>query len=177
MSRVGKMPVTFAAPINVDIVGQLLTASSANKKVDYQVPDLVSVEKTANSVIFQPKNTSKTARSLWGTTQRNFANIIKGFSEGFKLNIELVGVGYKASVSGQKLKLSLGYSHDIDYDIPEGIKIECTKPTAIVITGASKQKVGMVGAYLKSLRKPEPYKGKGVIRENDFILRKEGKKK
>jgi large subunit ribosomal protein L6 len=105
------------------------------------------------------------------------SNIVKGLDKGFTLNITLVGVGYRAAVAGNKLTLQLGYSHDIVYDIPKGIEIKCEKPTAIAITGFDKQLVGSVGAQLREYRKPEPYKGKGVLRETEFIIRKEGKKK
>ena len=127
--------------------------------------------------MFVPLNKEQSTRSIWGTSQRNVSNIVHGLSEGFKVDLEMVGVGYKAAVNGKKLTMQLGFSHDIEYDIPEGISITCSKPTSMTISGHCKKQVGDVAAFLRSHRKPEPYKGKGVMKVGEFVYRKEGKKK
>jgi large subunit ribosomal protein L6 len=143
----------------------------------YEVPEDVLLERTDTGVKFTPANETKQARQLWGTTQRNVSNIVKGLDQGFTVNVDLVGVGYRAAVAGNKLTMQLGFSHDVVFDIPTGISVKCDKPTSIAITGASKQEVGQIASQLREYRKPEPYKGKGVIREGEFVVRKEGKKK
>lgn len=177
MSRVGKNEVSLPAGVSLSQAGAVVSLNGKTGSKDYTIPDCILFEKTDKGFKVSPKDNSQKARSLWGTTQRNLANIVKGFDQGFKLNIELVGVGYRAAVTGNKITLQLGFSHDINYDIPEGITIKCEKPTSISISGFDKQLVGTVGAHLRQYRKPEPYKGKGVIRETEFIIRKEGKKK
>ena len=177
MSRVGKHEVILPAGVAMSQVGNVITLKGRTGTKDYEVPDCINFEKTEKGFLVSPKETTQRGRSLWGTTQRNLSNIVKGLDTGFTLNVTLVGVGYRAAVAGNKLTLQLGYSHDIVYDIPKGIEIKCEKPTAIAITGFDKQLVGSVGAQLREYRKPEPYKGKGVLRETEFIIRKEGKKK
>ena len=177
MSRVGKHEVILPVGVSMSQVGNVITLKGRAGTKDYEVPDCINFAKTEKGFLVSPKETTQRGRSLWGTTQRNLSNIIKGLDKGFTLNISLVGVGYRAAVAGSKLTLQLGFSHDIVYDIPAGIEIKCEKPTAIAITGFDKQLVGSVGAHLREYRKPEPYKGKGVLRETEFIIRKEGKKK
>jgi len=177
MSRVGKTVIQLPSGVNVTFGASQLDAQGKLGKLSYTIPELVSVVLEGNSLTVQPKNETQTARALWGTTQRNIANIIRGVDEGFRMNLELSGVGYRAQVQGKNLILQLGYSHDVTYPIPTGITIQCEKPTSIEISGASKQIVGQVAAEIRQHRKPEPYKGKGVIRQGEFILRKEGKKK
>lgn len=177
MSRVGKHEVKVPSSVTMSEAGNMLSFKSSKGEVSYKVHELVNIEKTGDGLLFKPTNKSQAARSLWGTTQRNVANIVFGLDKGFDVNLDLVGVGYRASVAGDKLQMQLGYSHDIVFDIPEGVTIKCEKPTHIKVSGFSKQKVGQVAAYLSSLRPPEPYKGKGVIREGMFVMRKEGKKK
>lgn len=177
MSRVGKNEITFPAGLTMSEAGSILSFKGKMGETSYPLPGCIKLERTDKGVKLEPKDKTMTTRSLWGTSQRNIANIVKGLSEGFTKNIELVGVGYRASVAGKQLVLQLGFSHDINFDIPEGVTVRCDKPTAIAITSASKQQVGQIAAYLSTLRPPEPYKGKGVIRENVFVMRKEGKKK
>jgi large subunit ribosomal protein L6 len=177
MSRVGKHEVILPAGVAMSQAGNVVTLTGKTGIKNYEVPDCINFEKTEKGFLITPKETTQRGRSLWGTTQRNLSNIVKGLDKGFTLNITLVGVGYRAAVAGTKLTLQLGYSHDTVYDIPKGIEIKCEKPTAIAITGFDKQLVGSVGAQLREYRKPEPYKGKGVLRETEFIIRKEGKKK
>ncbi len=157
--------------------GRVVTLKGKTGSKTYEVPECINFEKTEKGFLVTPKEKTQRGRSLWGTTQRNLSNIVKGLDKGFTLNVTLVGVGYRAAVAGSKLTLQLGFSHDIVYDIPAGIEIKCEKPTMIAITGFDKQLVGSVGAHLREYRKPEPYKGKGVLRETEFIIRKEGKKK
>lgn len=157
--------------------GRVVTLKGKTGSKNYEVPECINFEKTEKGFLITPKEKTQRGRSLWGTTQRNLSNIVKGLDKGFTLNVTLVGVGYRAAVAGSKLTLQLGFSHDIVYDIPAGIEIKCEKPTMIAITGFDKQLVGSVGAHLREYRKPEPYKGKGVLRETEFIIRKEGKKK
>lgn len=177
MSRVGKHEVVLPEGVAMTQVGNVITLKGKTGTKDYEVPDCINFEKTEKGFLVTPKETTQRGRSLWGTTQRNLSNIVHGLDKGFTLNINLVGVGYRASVAGNKLTMQLGFSHDIVYEIPAGIEIKCEKPTAIAITGYDKQLVGTVGAHLREYRKPEPYKGKGVLRETEFIIRKEGKKK
>ncbi len=177
MSRVGKHEVVLPAGVTMAQEGNLISLKGKTGSKDYEVPECINFQTTEKGFLITPKEMTQRGRSLWGTTQRNLSNIVKGLDKGFTLNVNLVGVGYRASVAGSKLTLQLGFSHDIVYDIPKGIEIKCEKPTAIAITGFDKQLVGSVGAHLRKYRKPEPYKGKGVLRETEFIIRKEGKKK
>jgi large subunit ribosomal protein L6 len=177
MSRVGKNEVVIPSSVTFAQDGNSLSFKGKLGASVYEVPDCVTIEKTNTGIKFLPINDSLPVRTLWGTTQRNVANMVKGLDQGFTVNLELNGVGYRASVAGTKLTMQLGYSHDIVYEIPSDISIKCDKPTSISVSGASKQKVGQIAAVLRSYRKPEPYKGKGVIRQNEFVVRKEGKKK
>ncbi len=177
MSRVGKneikipSDVTFTQTnLDVNVKGKLGTQS-------YTLPELVNLEKVDNVIKLAPKGESMRARALWGTAQRTLANMVKGVSEGFTVGLNLVGVGYRASVVGNKITLQLGFSHDVEYVLPEGVTAKCEKPTEIAITGPSKQQVGQIASEIRNYRKPEPYKGKGVIRNGEYVVRKEGKKK
>jgi large subunit ribosomal protein L6 len=137
----------------------------------------VAVKLEDGKVTVTPANDTKKARALWGTTRARIQNLVDGVNEGFKKDLEIVGVGYRAQVQGKSLNLQLGFSHDVNYPIPEGIQIKCEKPTSIEISGADKQLVGQVAAEIRGYRPPEPYKGKGVRYADEYILRKEGKKK
>lgn len=177
MSRVGKTIIQLPSGVKVTFAAAQLDAQGKLGKLSYAIPELVSVALEGDILTVQPKNGTQTARALWGTTQRNIANIVRGVNEGFTVNLELSGVGYRAQVQGKNLILQLGFSHDVTYPIPSEVNIRCEKPTSIEISGASKQIVGQVAAEIRKHRKPEPYKGKGVIRQGEFVLRKEGKKK
>ena len=177
MSRVGKNEISVPSSVTWSLSGQVVSFKGKLGNEDYILPEFISVEKTDKGIKLVPANSSVAARKMWGTAQRNVQNIVKGLDQGFTVNMELIGVGYRASVAGNKLTMQLGFSHDVLFDIPEGITIKCEKPTSISITGASKQKVGQIAAVLRTHRLPEPYKGKGIIRENEFVVRKEGKKK
>ena len=179
MSRVGKYPVIIPNGVNVAINGNVVKASGKLGELSFAYDDSHVVAKLENNtVVVTPLSTSKQARALWGTTRARINTMIKGVSDGFTKEMELIGVGYKARVEGtKKLVLSLGFSHDIDFAIPEGIKITCASPTQISVFGADKQLVGQVASEIRDYRSPEPYKGKGVRYVGEYVRRKEGKKK
>jgi len=177
MSRVGKNEISLPNDVTFANDNGRLTLKGKFGTESYTLPECVSLEKNDNSLKLLPRDSSMRVRSLWGTAQRTVANMVKGVSAGFTVNLNLVGVGYRASVAGNKIVLQLGFSHDVEYPLPEGISAKCEKPTEIAITGSSKQQVGQIAAEIRNYRKPEPYKGKGVIRENEYVVRKEGKKK
>jgi large subunit ribosomal protein L6 len=178
MSRVGKNPVTVPAGVEVSIDGTVVKAKGKLGELSFQfLPGEVAVKKDDSGVVVTPLSNSKRSRSLWGTTRARIQNLVTGVSEGYKKDLEIVGVGYRAAVQGSALQLQLGFSHDVSYPIPEGITVKCERPTAISIAGMDKQVVGQIAAEIRSYRPPEPYKGKGVRYANEFILRKEGKKK
>jgi large subunit ribosomal protein L6 len=177
MSRVGKYPVVVPNGVTVNLAGGELSVKGKLGQASINLVDVVDTSLEDNQVWVKPKNETKQARMMWGTTRANIANLVKGVSEGFTINLEINGVGYRAAVQGKSLQLQLGFSHDVNYPIPEGITIKCEKPTAISITGTDKQRVGQVAAEIRAYRGPEPYKGKGVKYETETILRKEGKKK
>jgi len=175
MSRVGKNEIQLPNDVTFANDNGCLTVKGKFGTESYTLPECVLLEKTENKLKLQPKDQSMRVRSLWGTAQRTIANMVKGVSAGFTVTLNLVGVGYRASVAGNKIVLQLGFSHDVVYALPAGISAKCDKPTEIAISGSSKQLVGQIAAEIRNYRKPEPYKGKGVIRENEYVVRKEGK--
>ena len=177
MSRIGKKPVAVPAGVTASLDGQIVKAKGPKGELAFTVPTLVSVSLDAGAVKVQPRDESKPARAQWGMSRTMVSNIFSGVTKGFEKKLEINGVGYRAAVAGKVLKLALGYSHDVEYPIPEGIAIVAPKPTELVITGIDKQKVGQVAAEIRDYRGPEPYKGKGVKYAGEFIFRKEGKKK
>ena len=178
MSRIGKYPVIVPEGVNVTVNGNTVKANGKLGELSCIFDDAhISAVVDGNKVVVTPKAETKTARALWGTTRANINLIVKGVSEGFKKDLELIGVGYKARVEGSKLILSLGFSHDITVETPKGIKIVCTSPTQISSSGADKQLVGQIAAEIREFRGPEPYKGKGVRYVGEYVRRKEGKKK
>ncbi len=177
MSRVGKNPVEIPSGVEFAINGRMVTAKGKLGQMSYELADAVSATLEESRVLVQPVDDSKTARAMWGTTRARIQNMVTGVSEGFTKELEIAGVGYRAAVQGQTLNLQLGFSHDINFPIPEGISIKCEKPTSITVSGADKQRVGQVAAEIRAYRKPEPYKGKGIKYVDEVILRKEGKKK
>jgi len=177
MSRIGKKPVTVPSGVTATVDGQLVKVKGSKGELSFVVPDDVSVSLADGAISVQPRDESKKARSLWGMSRSQVSNLIEGVSKGFEKKLEINGVGYRAAVAGKTLKLSLGFSHDVDYPVPEGIAIVTPKPTEIVVSGINKQQVGQVAAEIREYRGPEPYKGKGVKYANEFIFRKEGKKK
>ena len=177
MSRIGKYPVPVPTGVEVTIVDQILTAKGKLGTLSLPIAEEVSAALQDGKVVVTPVQDTKRARTLWGTTRALINNLVTGVSAGFSVNLEINGVGYRAAVNGKVLNLQLGYSHDIDFPIPDDVKISCEKPTSITVTGADKQRVGAVAAKIRSFRKPEPYKGKGVKYATETIRRKEGKKK
>ncbi len=177
MSRVGLIPVDIPDGVNVDLQGQELTAKGKLGELNLTFVDEVQPSVEDNQLWVKPVNDSMTARKMWGTYRSLASNVIVGVSEGFTRELEINGVGYRAAVQGKDLVLQLGYSHEVKFPIPEGIKIDCPSQTEITISGADKQEVGSIAAKIRSFRPPEPFKGKGVKYKEEQIVRKEGKKK
>jgi large subunit ribosomal protein L6 len=177
MSRVGKKPVSVPSGVTATIDGNTVRVKGAKGELSFLVPEEVSVTLENGSVAVTPRDESKAARAKWGMTRAQVQNLVEGVTKGFEKRLEINGVGYKAAVAGKVLKLSLGYSHDVDYPIPNGITITTPRPTEVVVAGIDKQMVGQTAAEIRDFRGPEPYKGKGVKYADEFIFRKEGKKK
>ena len=177
MSKVGKKPVDIPAGVTPTVVGQKVTVKGPKGELSFVCHDDVSVKLEGNQIMVDPRNQTKLARSLWGTSRAIINNLAVGVSKGFEKKLEITGVGYKAAAQGKSVNLSLGYSHDVIYQIPAGITVTTPKPTEIIISGIDRQVVGQVAAEIRAYRGPEPFKGKGVRYEGEFIFRKEGKKK
>jgi large subunit ribosomal protein L6 len=177
MSRVGKYPVEIPAGVQVALVGRTLTAKGKLGELKLELTDNVDATIDGGKVAIAPRGNSAPARMMWGTTRANVANMVKGVSTGYSKSMEITGTGFRAAVQGNNLVLNLGYSHDVVYPIPTGIKITCEKPTAVKVEGVDKRQVGQVAAEIRGWREPEPYKGKGVRYDTETIRRKEGKKK
>ena len=177
MSRIGKKPVAIPTGVTAAVEGQTVKMKGPKGAMQAVLPDEVVVKLDKGAVKVDPKNESKRARSMWGTSRTLVANLITGVTKGFEQRLEINGVGYRAAVQGKNLQLALGYSHDVIFPIPEGITIATPRPVEIVISGSDRQKVGQVAAEIRDFRPPEPYKGKGVKYADERIFRKEGKKK
>lgn len=177
MSRIGKKAVPVPAGVTVNVAGQNVSVKGPKGELKFALNDQVIAKMEGASVKVDPKDKSKLARSSWGMSRTMVANMMKGVTTGFTKSLEINGVGYRAAVQGKVLQLNLGYSHDVNYPIPEGIDIKTPKPTEIVVSGIDKQRVGQVAAEIREYRGPEPYKGKGVKYAGEYIFRKEGKKK
>lgn len=177
MSRIGKKPVTVPSSVTAGVDGQKVTAKGPKGELSYVVNDEVLVAMEDGAINVTPRDNSKDARSKWGMTRTMIENIVQGVTEGFERKLEINGVGYRAAMQGKNIQLALGFSHDVIYEVPEGVSAACPKPTEIVLTGIDKQQLGQVAAEIRKFRKPEPYKGKGVKYAEERIVRKEGKKK
>ena len=177
MSRIGKKPVAVPSGVTAKVEGQKVSVKGAKGELTFVVPDVVDVKFENNEIKVDPRDGSKRARALWGTSRAQVNNLVVGVTKGFEKKLEITGVGYKAAVAGKNLQLSLGFSHDVNYEIPAGIAIATPKPTEIMVSGIDKRQVGQVAAEIRAYRGPEPYKGKGVKYADEFIFRKEGKKK
>ncbi|MBK5957885.1 50S ribosomal protein L6 [Rhodoplanes elegans] len=177
MSRIGKKAVPVPSGVTANIEGQTVKVKGPKGALQLVLPDDVVVKMEQGAVKVDPRNETKRARSMWGTSRTLVSNMFTGVSKGFEQKLEIVGVGYRAAVQGKNLQIALGFSHDVLYPIPEGIAIVTPKPTEVVISGIDKQKVGQVAAEIRAYRPPEPYKGKGVKYAGEYIFRKEGKKK
>jgi large subunit ribosomal protein L6 len=177
MSRIGKKPVTIPSGVSATIEGRILSVKGPKGTLTLDLADEVTYEIGDGGISVQPANDTKRARSFWGMQRTLVQNLITGVTEGYSKQLQITGVGYRANVQGKNLKLQLGYSHDVDFAIPEGITIATPDQTTVNISGIDKQKVGQVAAEIRRWRKPEPYKGKGIKYAGEFIFRKEGKKK
>src|SRR5436190_17931203 len=177
MSRIGKKPVSIPSGVTANVEGQTVQVKGPKGAMQVVLPDDVTVKMDSGAVKVDPRNETKRARAMWGTSRTLVSNLVTGVTKGFEKKLEITGVGFRAALQGKNLQLALGYSHDVVYAIPEGIAITVPKPTEIIIAGNDSQRVGQVAAEIRSYRPPEPYKGKGVRYANEFIFRKEGKKK
>ena len=177
MSRIGKNPVPVPQGVTATVDGQTISVKGPKGELAFVATDDILLKMENGTIAVQPRDDSQQARAAWGMSRSIVANLMEGVTKGFVRRLEINGVGYRAAIQGKNLQLALGYSHDVSYPIPEGIKIETPKPTEIVISGSDKQRVGQVAAEIRQFRKPEPYKGKGVKYADEMIFRQEGKKK
>jgi large subunit ribosomal protein L6 len=177
MSRVGKNPIEIPDGVTVDVAGQVVTAKGKQGELKTIIPDDVNIAMQDKYITLTMLSKTVEAQKLWGTSRSSLNNIVLGVNEGFSRNLEIQGVGYRAQVQGKELVLQLGYSHEVRYSVPENIKIQCPDQTHISINGPDKQKVGQTAAEIRGFRPPEPYKGKGIRYEGEYVFRKEGKKK
>ncbi|GAB5435146.1 50S ribosomal protein L6 [Falsiruegeria mediterranea] len=177
MSRIGKKPVELPSGVTASVSGQTIEVKGPKGTRSFSATDDVTLSVEDNVVKIDPRGSSKRARQQWGMSRTMVANLVTGVTSGFKKELEIQGVGYRAQMQGNTLKLNLGLSHDVDYTAPEGVTITAPKQTEIVVEGIDEQAVGQVAAEIRAWRKPEPYKGKGIRYKGEFIFRKEGKKK
>ena len=177
MSRIGKKPVGLPAGVTASVSGQTIEVKGPKGTRSFKATDDVTMTVEDGSVSVTPRGKSKRARQQWGMSRTMVANLVTGVNSGFKKELEIQGVGYRAQMQGNTLKLNLGYSHDVDFTAPEGVTITAPKQTVIIVEGNDQQQVGEVAAKIREWRRPEPYKGKGIRYKGEFIFRKEGKKK
>ncbi|MGE0004818.1 MAG: 50S ribosomal protein L6 [Parvibaculaceae bacterium] len=177
MSRIGKKPVPVPTGVTVNLSGQNISVKGPKGELKLALVEHVLAKLEDGKVAVNPRDKTKLARSCWGMSRTMVSNMIRGVTQGYSRSLEINGVGYRANVQGKVLQLNLGYSHDVNYAIPEGIEIKTPKPTEIVVSGIDKQRVGQVAAEIRGFREPEPYKGKGIKYSDERIFRKEGKKK
>ncbi|HAX90628.1 MAG TPA: 50S ribosomal protein L6 [Rhodospirillaceae bacterium] len=177
MSRVGKHPVSLPQGVTAEVKAGAVQVKGKLGTLSLAITSDVEVKLADNQLVVTPVDQSTKARMMWGTVRNNLANMVKGVSEGFKQVLEIEGVGFRAAMQGKDLVMQLGFSHEVRYPSPEGIEIKAEKPTVLSITGFDRQKVGQVAAEIRSMKKPEPYKGKGIKYAGERVRRKEGKKK
>jgi large subunit ribosomal protein L6 len=177
MSRIGKRPVALPAGVTASTEGQMLSVKGPKGTLSMPMADEVAYAVEADGISIQPANDSKRARSFWGMQRTLVQNLVTGVTEGFTKTLEITGVGYRANAQGKTLRLQLGYSHDVNVDVPEGLEVKTPDQTTVEISGIDRQKVGQLAAEIRRWRKPEPYKGKGIKYRGEYIFRKEGKKK
>jgi large subunit ribosomal protein L6 len=177
MSRIGKRPVELPSGVSASVSGQTIEIKGPKGTRSFTATDDVTLTVEENAVSVTPRGKSKRARQQWGMSRTMVANCVQGVSEGFKKELEINGVGYRAQLQGNVLKLNLGLSHDVDFEVPSDVTVQAPKPTQIIIEGIDAQRVGQVAANIREWRKPEPYKGKGIKYVDEYIFRKEGKKK
>ena len=177
MSRIGKRPIELPSGVTATVSGQSVEVKGPKGTRNFTATDDVTLASEDNAITVTPRGSSKRARQQWGMSRTQIANCVTGVTEGFKKNLEINGVGYRAQVQGNTLVLNLGLSHDVNFEVPAGVTVTCPKNTEIVVEGIDQQLVGQVAANIREWRKPEPYKGKGIKYADEYIFRKEGKKK
>ncbi|MDH5797387.1 MAG: 50S ribosomal protein L6 [Paracoccaceae bacterium] len=177
MSRIGKKPVELPSGVTASVSGQTVEVKGPKGARSFTATDDVSVKVEDNVITVTPRGSSKRARQQWGMSRTQVQNLVTGVTDGFKKELEINGVGYRAQMQGNTLKLSLGYSHEVNFEVPQGVTVTSAKPTEIVVEGTDQQLVGQVAANIREWRAPEPYKGKGIKYKDEYIFRKEGKKK
>lgn len=177
MSRIGKKPVVIPGGVTANIEEGMLTVKGPKGTLSLGLSDLIDYKIEGEEIQVNPANDTKQARSYWGMQRTLVSNLVEGVTEGFSKTLEISGVGYRAQAQGRKLKLQLGFSHDVDIDVPEGIEVKTPDQTTVIVSGIDKQAVGQLAAEIRRWRKPEPYKGKGIKYQGEYVFRKEGKKK
>jgi large subunit ribosomal protein L6 len=175
VSRIGKKPISLPAGVKVTVDGDTVTVQGSKGTLVQTLPEGITINQEDNQLVLQRANDSKQQRAFHGLTRALIANMVEGVTNGFEKKLEMVGVGYRAQMQGKKLVISIGFSHPVEIDAPEGIDFEVPAPTRITIRGIDKQLVGNTAAHIRAIRKPEPYKGKGIKYENEYIRRKAGK--
>ena len=177
MSRIGKKAVAIPSGVEAKIEGGELSVKGPKGALTLSISDQIEYKIEDGSIAMTPANDTKTARSYWGMQRTLVSNLVEGVTEGFSKTLEISGVGYRAQAQGKNLKLQLGYSHDVDIAVPEGLEVKCPDQTTVIVSGVDKQAVGQLAAEIRRWRKPEPYKGKGIKYQGEYVFRKEGKKK
>ena len=177
MSRIGQKTIAIPAGVTVDVKDDQVSAKGKVGALTVKLVVEVKASQQGGAIAIGVRDDSDRARAMWGMSRTLVANMLRGVANGFTTDLEIVGVGFRAAIEGKNLKLQLGFSHDVMYSIPEGVKITCEKPTMIKVFGADRQQVGQVAAEIRAFRPPEPYKGKGIKYSDEYVLRKEGKKK
>jgi large subunit ribosomal protein L6 len=177
MSRIGMLPVEIPSGVTVEVAGRTVKAKGKFGELSVDVGRDVEVRREDHRIVVQPKGESLAARKMWGTARSLIRNMVNGVARGYTRRLEISGTGYRAQVQGKTLVLQLGFSHEVKYPIPPGISVQCPDQTHVVVHGADRQEVGQTAAEIRGFRPPEPYKGKGIKHEGEYILRKEGKKK
>ena len=177
MSRIGKRSVAIPSGVTANIEGKTLSVKGPKGTLTMGLSDLIEYKLEDGEISVKPANETRAARNHWGMQRTMVSNLVEGVTEGFTKVLEINGVGYRAQAQGKKLKLQLGYSHDVDLDVPEGLDVQTPDQTTVIVSGIDKQKVGQFAAEIRRWRKPEPYKGKGIKYQGEYIFRKEGKKK
>ena len=177
MSRIGKVPVSVPAGVTASIEGGRLNVKGPKGSLSLQLREEISYEVQGDGIVVKPANDTKAARAFWGMQRTLVQNLVTGVTEGFTKTLEITGVGYRAAMQGKNLRLQLGYSHDVNIEVPADLTVATPDPTTVVISGSDAQRVGQLAAEIRQWRKPEPYKGKGIKYRGEYIFRKEGKKK
>jgi large subunit ribosomal protein L6 len=177
MSRIGKKPVDLPSGVTASLSGQTVEVKGPKGSLSFNATDDVTIKVEDNVITISPRGNSKRARQQWGMSRTQIQNLVTGVTDGFKKELEISGVGYRATPEGKNLKLQLGYSHDVIFEVPDGVTVTAPKQTQVIVEGIDAQLVGQVAANIREWRKPEPYKGKGIKYKDEYVFRKEGKKK